>query len=485
MLWECLEEMGVSKDFIENMKSLYVDVRCSVKTPCGETRDISSRTGLKQGCVLSPILFALYVKDLGNKLMSSGKGIEMNGVKIPGLFFADDMVLIGKDKEELKVLLSILGDWLSRRKLSINCGKSKVWRQGNGILDEVWDIRNWKGESMGQLKEVKEYKYLGVLISSEPKNIFKKHGEKKSKKARAMVGAIKCKARDSWSSAEVADKLWNVMACPGLLYAMEVIKWEEKVIDKLEVCQFDMARWITGARKFCARVALLAELGWETIRMKIWKAKLKYYGRICFMEEERWVKCTIIDSAKEGWKCGWVKEMEFIREKLGGVNLVGVKNFVEWKKKCVKKINDESEEKWRKDRMSMSSMLHYKEQYKAGSRRKAYIDGSEEAKEFFRVKTGCAVLKRGSQGYTQCRICNVPDNEIHRILYCVGGARSRQECGLSEIIGQERSEGLSDVEIMGKLSVGDKRECLKKGSWYMMMKDEREEICKNLEAVIE
>ena len=67
----------------------------------------------------------------------------------------------------------------------------------------------------------------------------------------------------------------------------------------------------------------------------------------------------------------------------------------------------------------------------------------------------------------------------------MGGARSRQECGLSEIIGQERSEGLSDVEIMGKLSVGDKRECLKKGSWYMMMKDEREEICKNLEAVIE
>ena len=43
--------------------------------------------GLRQGCVLSPILFAIYLADLGRQLTASGRGVDIGGIKIPGAFF--------------------------------------------------------------------------------------------------------------------------------------------------------------------------------------------------------------------------------------------------------------------------------------------------------------------------------------------------------------------------------------------------------------
>ena len=67
----------------------------------------------------------------------------------------------------------------------------------------------------------------------EGRNIFGKHIEKKKNRGRAFVGSIKSKAKDAYNSAEVADILWKSMACASLLYGVEVIKWNERIIDSL------------------------------------------------------------------------------------------------------------------------------------------------------------------------------------------------------------------------------------------------------------
>ena len=55
--------------------------------------------GLKQGCPLSPVLFGLYLADLGTLLKHSKEGVLIHGQTISGLLFADDLVLIARTRD--------------------------------------------------------------------------------------------------------------------------------------------------------------------------------------------------------------------------------------------------------------------------------------------------------------------------------------------------------------------------------------------------
>ena len=55
-MWGCLEQMGVSGRFLRFLKALYQDNSCRVGDKLSE--EFVVNTGLRQGCVLSPLLFS-------------------------------------------------------------------------------------------------------------------------------------------------------------------------------------------------------------------------------------------------------------------------------------------------------------------------------------------------------------------------------------------------------------------------------------------
>ena len=74
--------------------------------------------GVRQGCSLSPLLFALYLKEMGETLHQSKLGTSIGkdnhqdreGITISAMFFADDLVLIANSKSKLEKLLQILNN---------------------------------------------------------------------------------------------------------------------------------------------------------------------------------------------------------------------------------------------------------------------------------------------------------------------------------------------------------------------------------------
>ena len=64
MLWRRLTDIGISSKIFQAVKSLYTSVKSCVRVNSYRTEWFDVNCGLRQGCVLSPLLFNLFINDL-------------------------------------------------------------------------------------------------------------------------------------------------------------------------------------------------------------------------------------------------------------------------------------------------------------------------------------------------------------------------------------------------------------------------------------
>lgn len=85
---------------VERLKKIYEDTNSVVRTSEGTLRKRSTRKRLKQECVLSPLLFSLYVADIHRYVHEKERDWRFEFRKGEGIEFsvrADDMVLVAKN----------------------------------------------------------------------------------------------------------------------------------------------------------------------------------------------------------------------------------------------------------------------------------------------------------------------------------------------------------------------------------------------------
>jgi hypothetical protein len=82
--------------------------------------------GVKQGAVLSPILFAVYTDGLLRKLKDSGIGCHMGSQYVGALAFADDLTLLSPTLSGLKEMIRVCEDYASSYSIKFNGSKSKL-----------------------------------------------------------------------------------------------------------------------------------------------------------------------------------------------------------------------------------------------------------------------------------------------------------------------------------------------------------------------
>ena len=59
-LWVILKEMRVPVHLIVLLRKLYTKLESTVRTEFGETDTMNLGKGVRQGCILSPLLFNIY-----------------------------------------------------------------------------------------------------------------------------------------------------------------------------------------------------------------------------------------------------------------------------------------------------------------------------------------------------------------------------------------------------------------------------------------
>lgn len=91
-----LSYYNIDGPFFSIMKDMYKEVLYLVKISEGITDFFNSSVGVKQGCILSPTLFSLYINDLPSIFDSTCEPPKLNDNDISYLLYADDLVLINK-----------------------------------------------------------------------------------------------------------------------------------------------------------------------------------------------------------------------------------------------------------------------------------------------------------------------------------------------------------------------------------------------------
>ena len=111
--------------FINILMTWHDGLWCRVKWDDHFSEWFPIMAGVRQGGVLSPDLYSIYVDDLIHLLKSSGIGCHSNRAFESALFYADDMVVMSPSLKGLQRLLNLCNDYCIQWDIRLNAKKTK------------------------------------------------------------------------------------------------------------------------------------------------------------------------------------------------------------------------------------------------------------------------------------------------------------------------------------------------------------------------
>ena len=186
-----LDSLGLSSKIIKALYSLYYNVQSFVEINGNYTEWFDIKSGLKQDCILFPLLFNIFIINLVDEVKKLSVGVKLDNEKSCALLYADDVVFLCENESELQKCLDVLSTWCNTNDLVVNLDKSKLvhFRTQSRIRTDFQFSLN--GNS---LEAVSQYKYYGLLLAEFLK--YNEMAKAVAKSASRSLGLLiaKCKA---------------------------------------------------------------------------------------------------------------------------------------------------------------------------------------------------------------------------------------------------------------------------------------------------
>ena len=312
ILWEKMRKLGFSGKFLEAIKCMYKGDFVTCRSNGITTNPVYLGRGLRQGCSLSPILFALFVVDLSRELASSNLGMMMYTVCVSALFFADDFVLIAKTAEGLRELQSIVQRHCLELCMKLSISKSKVMSSSH----DVWEL--FEGDAIiGCLSKVMQFKYLGVETCLSPFKSSRAMMKRATVLANTYRGACIRIAYDGPDIVDLAMSLWMNVAMPSLLFGCETIPFTKQAIDEISRQQSSVGKYSLGLPPCSPNISTPVLLGLKPFKELLYSAQLKFYVRLSKQSKDRWSKDAFLDNICGGWPSPYIKMLGDIKKEVG------------------------------------------------------------------------------------------------------------------------------------------------------------------------
>ena len=254
---------------------MYTDNQMYVKLDNGLTQPFTTTTGLKQGCIFSPLLFNLYVNKLPSVFDARCDLVYVGDSPVHCLMWADDTVVMSTTMEGLQRSMDLTSNYFTSLGLSVNVKKTKIMIfNPNGFGPAKYPNMNF--HINGKVVDIcNSYTYLGFVFKPSG-SVAAGVSELLTKTNRAYYSIANILYENKKMKVDDVIGLFDVTVSPVTLYAVEhwgilslpassfqsresLLKaWESFMPETINQ---KLCRLLLSCHKKSSRLAMIGELG--------------------------------------------------------------------------------------------------------------------------------------------------------------------------------------------------------------------------------
>ena len=424
-LFQKLLDLNINGKFYDSLKNLYIEDKVCIKIDNEITNNFLVNRGVKQGCILSPLLFNIFLSDLQEKLDSpeNTPATFCHSRSISCLIWADDIILLSKTESGLKKMLETLDDYVKENGMKINIKKTKVmiFNKTGRHIRRIFPL----GDKF--ISTCCEYKYLGFQMTP--------YGGittgLKDLKDRGLKAFFKIKNQLGPAFAQypkVTIKLFDSLIKPILLYASDF--WGALKLPKnnpIEVLQMKFYKSVLGVQKQTTNNGVLLELGQIPITITAIKNAIKNWTKISNIPEHK----TLVSSSYQyniTENLSWSKQIKNLLSSNGMLDQYQTKG-TNTHKNVFQRLSDNFHQSALSQIENDSSKLRTYSLLKTSLGYEDYLDEVKNTKHRIsltklRLSNHSLMIEKGrhlkiNKNLRHCPFCpNIVEDEMHFLVTC-------------------------------------------------------------------
>lgn len=283
-LWVKLIGSGLATEYVLAIINYYEKSYMVAQIGDKFSEVFETKNGVRQGGVMSPKLFSIYVEKMINEIENVGFGIRIGRLHISAVMYADDLIILSNEKIGICRQITCIEQYGNENGLRFNPDKTEllifnknIKRNRTAVLHDEWQDEIFLNGK--PVKEVKTMRYLGSYLSHDLSS--GEHIRKKRTAANVSLTKInELGLGNTVIDIQTKAKMFKIFLRPVLMYGVENLQMKKSDAKQIKRADGNLLKRLLNVNKRCYTSEIKRSCNIELTHEKIKIIKLAFYKRI-------------------------------------------------------------------------------------------------------------------------------------------------------------------------------------------------------------